>query len=190
MHVGVIDVETDGLWGRPFAIGAVIFNDKMNIINKYFVCTGVETISDDFVKREIVPAVLNETMKPKMFATYADMLADFALWYNEVRGECIWLNHLGYIVDAFLFRELKQYDLIGVFDAPFPFVDVGSMLHVCGHDATSVEAYVKLKALEVPTDIVSVHHPIRDCIVTAVVYFDLMKMNYCSNTKKIKSCNE
>ena len=106
--------------------------------------------------------------------SYEDMLRDFAAFYlaHKQNADCI--CHMGYIVEAHLFREMHHLGHIGEWDAPYPLLDVSGNLQQVGEDPTSVDNYAKKHRLPI-TDYGSTHNPLYDCEVAAKVYMHLTR---------------
>lgn len=168
-----VDAETDGLWGKPFAVAAVVykvFNGKLVEEDRICLFYG-EEIQNEWVKENVLP-VLN--MEPTN-SSYSTMMEEFAHFYLENKdATTMW--HMGHIVEAFLFREMHRLGYIGDWDAPYTPIEVATMLALVGKDPSSVDTYAKENEIVLPKG--STHNPLYDCIVAAKVFEHI-----CSNTK-------
>ena len=112
-----LDVETDGLWGKPLAIGLIIYEVIEEKLRK------IEEISwrlpNSVVKNEwVISNVLPTLDFPVTNESYEEMLKDFSEKYmSKKNATVIW--HMGHIVESHLFRELHRLGFIGDWDAPY-----------------------------------------------------------------------
>lgn len=162
------DAETDGLWGNPFAVAAIVYENGQETA-RFLARLSDAAVTNKWVAENVLPTLADVSPTHE---TYAAMLADFALFYkaNKADAECV--CHMGYIVEAHLLREMRRLDLIGDWDAPYPLYDVSGNLQAAGEDATSVDNYAKKHALEI-ADFGTTHNPLYDCEVAAKVYLHL-----------------
>lgn len=178
------DAETDGLWGNPFAIAAIVYElldvpaqdnrpaySEWRMSAKFEARLPESVVSNDWVRENVLPAIAD---MPVTHKSYEEMLRDFAAFYmmHKEGADCV--CHMGYIVEAHLLREMRRLGFIGDWDAPFPLYDVSGNLQAAGEDATSVDEYVKKKCIPV-TQYGSTHHPLYDCEAAAKAYIALMR---------------
>ncbi len=177
------DAETDGLWGNPFAIAAIVYTHHPEMdrgidgklpahweeSERFIARLPSHFVTNDWVKENVLPTI--EDIAPT-HNTYNAMVADFAKFYmaHHPGAECI--AHMGYIVEAHLLREMRSLELIGDFDAPFPLYDVSGNLQAAGEDPTSVDGYAKKNGLKI-SGYGATHNPLYDCEVAAKCYIHL-----------------
>jgi hypothetical protein len=80
-------------------------------------------------------------------------------------------------VEAKVLRDLHGRKLIGDREAPFPLIDVASMLHAQGRKRTSLDKYAHEFGL-VPDKKEyggGDHNPLYDAAVAAAVYYHLLR---------------
>lgn len=164
-----VDAETDGLWGKSFAIAAIVYDTESgNILNKFTARIPDSFVSNQWVKENVLPTLENNF--PVTHETREEMLADFAVFYNKYREYVPVLWHMGHVVEAQLFRELVELKLIGEWDAPYCPIEVASILETIGYEKPdSVDSYAKENNLEI-SDYGTTHNPLYDCEVAAKVY--------------------
>lgn len=184
-----IDAETNGLWGQPFAIAAIVYEKtpKMaQITNTSCAETQVgwkwveierialrlpdSFVTEPWVIENVIPTLTG--LEPT-HQTYESMLGEFAGWYMANQKDATVLYHMGHVVEAFLFRELVRLGYIGQWDAPYLPIDVSNDLRLAGEQADSVDEYAKKYNFAIPTG--STHNPLYDCEVAAKVFFHLNK---------------
>jgi len=175
-----IDAETDGLWGKPFAIAAIVYDDKGIEVEKICLRLSNEVVTNEWVKENVLPTLnfpvthcLNNFFaqfsqnEPRKKA-YRAMMFTFAQFYMKHKdATALW--HMGHVVESFLFRELLRLDLIGEFDAPYLPIEVSAYLEQANEKADSVDEYVEKYHLNI-SDYGSTHNPLYDCEVAYKVY--------------------
>ena len=162
------DAETDGLWGQPFAVAAIVYESGQETA-RFIARLPDGLVSNQWVKDNVLPTLADVAPTHN---TYEDMLRDFAAFYLAHKQDADCICHMGYIVEAHLFREMHRIGFIGDWDAPYPLYDVSGNLQAAGEDATSVDAYAKKHGLAV-SDYGTTHNPLYDCEVAARVYMHL-----------------
>jgi autonomous glycyl radical cofactor GrcA len=181
-----IDAETNGLWGNPFAIAAIVYEKRL----KPHYMSGWEAIGyewkevdrivlrlpDSFVTEPWVIEIVLPTLAgiKSTHDSYEKMLNDFAHFYMSNKFEATVLYHMGHVVEAFLFREMVRLGYIGHFDAPYLPIDVANDLRLAGEQADSVDKYAAKYGLKV-SDYGTTHNPLYDCEIAAKVFFHLHK---------------
>jgi hypothetical protein len=161
-----IDAETNGLWGNPFAIAAILYDEKGKELDKICLRLPNLFVTNDWVKLNVLPTLNNFEVT---HSVYEEMLKDFAVFYKKYKSQCQVLWHMGHIVEAHLFRELHRLGLIGDWDAPYVPIEVSAYLEQVGEPADSVDNYAKEHGIEIK-DYGSTHNPLYDCEVAYKVY--------------------
>ena len=166
-----IDAETDGLWGNPFWIAGIVYNEEGLEVDKVNIAINTPEIKEDWVKENVIPE-LTKCKNVVFVDSYEKMLEKFAKFYNKYREDSTVLWHMGHIVEAHLFRELHRLELIGDWDAPYTPIEVSEILRQAGEQPDSVDNYIKKYDISV-NDYGSTHNPLYDCEVAAKTYFHL-----------------
>ena len=165
-----IDAESDGLWGPVFCIAVTIHSyygreleHHVFTYNNY-----TEDIKNEWVRENVLPAI--ELPGDTDYArSRLGMLSHFAdFWLKHKDLSVMW--HMGHIVETGLFRELRELELIGDFDAPYNPIEISSYLRWSGCKDDSVDTYAQLSRLDIKG---STHDPLYDCRVAAAVWFHL-----------------
>ncbi len=165
------DAETNGLWGRAFAIGALVYDEKGSEIARFVGRLPDTEVTDPWVKENVLPKIANI---PVTHDTYEALLAAFAAFYKANKEGADVVVHMGYIVETKVLRDMHTQKLIGDWDAPYPLYDVSGNLQQAGEDATSVDGYVKKHNLSVGEFEGGTHNPLYDSAVAAMVYRHLL----------------
>lgn len=169
-----IDAETDGLWGDPFALAAIVYEDGVETAR---LCGRLpdDQVHDPWVLMYVLPTLgQSDGLCPITHENYSDFMSDFADFYKKHKEGAEVICHMGYIVEAHLFRELRALGYLGDWDAPYPLFDVSGNLQQAGFDPTSVDSYAKEFKLEV-SDYGTTHNPLYDAEVAAKVYMHLTR---------------
>jgi hypothetical protein len=177
-----IDVESVGLYGEPFAIGWVLYENKVEIESGLLQCNvdnAEGTVANkEWVKENVVPALQNNYINnfdcsqmyvvPELqyrytydviYGTVNDMLSDF--WYNhwlrlkENYHNMIVLSDCNYPVETNMFKKCIELDPnTNEWYGPFPLHDIASILFA--HGKNPLETYDRLEN-ELP-----IHNPVCD----------------------------
>ena len=161
------DAETNGLWGRAFAIGALVFGEDGIEVSRFVARLSDENVTDQWVRDNVLPQI---TGIPVTHESYEEMVADFAKFYlaNIVDADII--VHMGVPVEARLIIDMHAAGLIGDFDGPYPLIDIAGNLQQAGEDSTSPDSYLKKYELSAGEFDGGTHNPLYDSAVAAVVY--------------------
>jgi len=171
MKVFSFDAETDGLWGNPFAIAAIVY-EKGEEVDRFLARLPDKVVGNEWVRDNVLPTISN--IEPT-HQSYEGMIRDFSAFYMRHKEGAHIIAHMGYIVEAHLLREMRRIGGIGDWDAPFPLNDVAGLLLAAGENPTSVDSYVEKHNLEVVQDFGTTHNPLYDCELAARVFMHLME---------------
>jgi len=164
------DVETDGLWGPAFSIGALVFDESGKETARFVGRLPNSVVTDSWVRENVLPKMENI---PVTHETYESLLADFAEFYLANKSDAEIIVHMGVPVESNLLRDMHSQGCIGDFDGPYPLLDVAGELAQAGEDPTSVDSYVNKWGLVAP-DFGSTHNPLYDSAVAAMVHIHLV----------------
>ena len=165
------DAETNGLWGQGFAIGALVYDEAGEEIDRFIGRLPDSAVTDPWVQENVLPELEGV---PVTHEDYDSLLADFARFYLSHKDGKDVLVHMGYIVEAGLLRDMHSRGLIGDFDGPFPLLDVSGNLQQAGEDPTSIDDYISMHGLTVGEFDGETHNPLYDSAAAYVVYRHLM----------------
>lgn len=169
-----LDVESNGLWGRPISIGFTV-EEKGELVYKAEACCLNEIDNaSDWVKENVINK-LNERTDIVKFETYNELLKWFADEYLKYKDTHTTVYHMGHIVEANLFKELVNNKFIGEWDAPYTPVEISVLLQICGYSADSVDYLVKENLISKPNNS-SVHQALYDAEVAGRAYWYLKDM--------------
>ena len=164
-----VDAECDGLWGRHFAIGAVLYSEDGKEIRRFCAKSDI-VLKDEWVQENVVP-FLDDIF---VVGGTHELYRSFAHFYKIAREEydvtTLW--HMGYVVEGYLFRSLVKGGYIGEWDAPYTPIEVSAYLEIAGYAPDSVEKYLEIKGIKIEGE-GSRHHPLFDCISAYRAYESL-----------------
>lgn len=170
MNIISIDAETNALWGIPFAVAAIVYENEKEV-DRFVARISSENVTDQWVKDNVLPTL----DFPETHGSYESMLLDFSEFYiRHKNATALW--HMGHVVESFLFRECVRLGFIGQWDAPYTPIEVSEHLRQKGYSPDSVDSYAKEQLLPLPKG--STHNPLYDCEVAARVFFHLNQTNY------------
>lgn len=123
----IIDVESNGLWGQPFAAAAVRMTPGGRILRTFAMRCNIDEVPDEWiVANEIEP--LLESL-PKVEDPKA-LMGEFIGWYSEEREYNAFVDN-GFPVDC-RFMDLMRLDTTWQSIAPYPLYDVSSIIVAAG----------------------------------------------------------
>ncbi len=181
-----VDVECGGIMmgDTPLAIGAVLYNVtpeffKHEVIDVYLGRVKDLSCCTEWVDQHVVPAI-----RPidNIFESSNALLEDFSKWYLKHKNYSVVIAHIPHPVESSMFLKMRELNLIGEWDQPYPLIDVGAMLHQVGEDPTSTDNYVTKKNICANDKFpqireLSTHHPLYDACVALSVYLHLQSEN-------------
>jgi len=157
------DLETNGLHGEAFAIGAVLVNASGEVLEKFTARCPLNGETDEWVKANVLPAIAS------MPVTHDDAKAlrtDFWEWYLQAEAKCDYvLVSNGYPVEYRFLMQCQEDDLEQRYwQHPFPILDLTSILLATGHDPS---AKSQLISGIVRNGNFSRHNPLDDATIAA-----------------------
>lgn len=175
-----LDVESDGLQGRIFAIGAVVYNQKGIEIGRFSRRTFSLALRDGWTCENVLPAV----EEIRSVDGWEALMFNFGHFYKymcdlyDVR--VLWYR--GYLLEGFLFRQLVAIDAIDTSYIPYLPIEVASYLEFAGYPADKLDDYLEFKGIKIEGEGVR-HHPVYDSIAAYKAYEALKEELQCNNKK-------
>jgi len=162
MKILVVDVETNGLFGMPFAVGALVFDtDTLNTLTSF--CGRGPVVGEpvEFVNMHVLPAV---TGLPE-YQSNAQLRLAFWQWYKTNCNGCKVFADVGYPVESLWFR-VCQADVGDSWGGPYPLHEIATLLLATGID----DDISRNEFADNPLgDTFEQHNPMHDAIVSAHV---------------------
>lgn len=160
-NVMSIDAESNGLWGKAFAIAAVVYDVNGNEIERFTSRCPIEETVNSWVFENVLPKMedIKETSN-----SYEDMLREFFEFLKRHK-DAKTLCHMGHVVESRLLLDAHSLGIIGDWDAPYEWYDV------CVLFGDSVDTYNSENGVGVGKDLVGgTHNPLYDCIAAYAAF--------------------
>lgn len=180
-NIFMFDVESVGLYGSGFAFGAVVSDEKGNIIDKCsYACLTEEIISElkkiDFFVNGDGKDIITECKKLKQVNNLVELRQKFYDFYLENKENCDIYSDVNYPVETNFLRDIVLDDIDNrQSNMPYPLLDVANLVS-CNIDRT--EKYTKDNAAYICQDVANrkpvKHNPLWDsicslyCLIKAV----------------------
>lgn len=127
----IVDVESDGLYGESFAIGAVILNCEGEILDKFIGVCLDEEIKNQWVIDNVLPKLIDDTNLTR-YETRRDLRKAFYKWYIIIKDLCsIWVD-FGAPVETNMFRLMIEENGKDT-DGPYPLHEIDTYLFAKGY---------------------------------------------------------
>ena len=167
------DVESNGLHGEAFAVGAVIVDGKGEVLEEFQARCPLPESLDSWVKEHVLPPIKD------MAVTHQDqksMRTSFWNWYITSKANATHVLACNpYPVEARFLIACQEDDLTArYFEHPFPFLDLGTLYIKYG--ATTSEQRNELVTEASAGTPNLEHHPRFDAWVAARVAMKLLAL--------------
>lgn len=169
-----IDVESNGLHGEAFAVGAVLIDCSGELLDEYSARCPIKGETDEWVVKHVLPSLADF---PETHKTAKAMRQDFWKWYTKAKEQTDYvLADNGYPVEDRFLIACQEDDLENRYwGHPFPLMDLSSMLLSIGVK-TSVERNMFVgEELIAKADILK-HNPRWDAWASALAMVKALKM--------------
>jgi hypothetical protein len=161
------DLETNGLHGNAFAVGAVVVDAKGNVLDKFVARCPLPPHVDEWVEVNVLPVIGNI---PVSHPDAKTLRKDFWEWYlrAEKNSNYVLVSN-GYPVEYRFLLQCQEDDIQKRYwQHPFPILDLTSILLATGHDPSTKS---KLIADIVREGKFARHHPVDDATIAALAAF-------------------
>ena len=85
------DCETNGLYGKCFAVGAIVLSPEGLIIDKFSGITQIEDVDNDWVKENVIPNLTGL----QQFSSRKEMRNAFWDFWMKYKESCICISDFG-----------------------------------------------------------------------------------------------
>lgn len=171
-YIMSLDVESDGLFGRPVSAAIIIYDHNKEIVNSVHVAVNnpnlvnpwaIENLNTNFSHRDDILKVSSTN----------NMIVVARKFYENYIKHSMVLTDIPFPVDTGFIRLLAN-DIVD--RSPYPIVDLASVLISKGYNFNipRTELYKSLND-GIPLE-GQVHDPYFDAVLTAQIYFKLMDM--------------
>ncbi len=167
------DVESNGLHGQAFAVGAVVIDTKGKVLDRFTGRTRIVGQVDPWVEKNVVPVIGDMSITQR---TSKDLREDFWRWFQRAleTADYVVVSN-GYPVEYKFLLECQGHDLEERYwQHPFPILDLTTLMLRIEADASRRKE--RIQAIMEQGNF-SRHHPYDDALVTALaaaqVFHDL-----------------
>lgn len=168
------DLETNGLHGDAFAVGAMIMDSKGQIHEQFAGRSRLTSKVDPWVKANVLPAIVEMPISHK---DSRELREAFWHWYleAEAKSDYVLVNN-GYPVEYRFLIQCQEENLDERYwHHPFPILDLFSLLIQVGYRSTSSRN--KLIADVVGQEQFLIHNPLHDAKLAALAAFKAFELS-------------
>ncbi|HVW23155.1 MAG TPA: hypothetical protein VHB51_01545 [Candidatus Saccharimonadales bacterium] len=168
------DLETNGLHGEAFAVGALLFDTLTGkVVDQFVARCPVGDEVDPWVKANVLPAIAS---MPQTHDDATAMRHDFWQWYLQAEAQCDYvLVSNGYPVEYRFLLQCQEDDLEARYwDHPFPLLDLTSLLLASGQDPSAKSQLITRIVRE---GNFKRHHPLDDATIAALAASQALGLN-------------
>lgn len=158
------DLETNGLHGSAFAVGAVLMGYDGTVLESFSARCEIVGEVDEWVQKNVLPVIDDMPITCK---SYKELRDAFWQWYvnTEPKADYVLVSN-GYPVEYKFLQECQQDNLEERYwQHPFPILDLASLLVQIGQKP-------KLHT----TGAYTPHHPLDDAKVAAMTAFEVFRI--------------
>ncbi len=166
------DLETNGLHGDAFAVGAVVMDAKGKILDQFTGRTKIIGQVDPWVEKNVLPAIKDMTITHR---NHNDLREAFWKWFlpAESASDYVLVSN-GYPVEYRFLIQCQEENLEERYwQHPFPILDLFSLIIQAG-DVSSIKA--KLRS-EMAQENLLPHNPFHDAITSAKAAFEAFRLS-------------
>lgn len=166
------DLETNGLHGQAFAIGAVVMNASGEVLDEFTARCKLNSEVDEWVQANVLPSIKD---MPETHGDYKTMREAFWRWYEKTEPEADYVVvSNGYPVEYRFLLDCQEADLEKRYwQHPFPILDLTSLLLQVKPKLNENKTEILNKANDGQT--LLPHHPLHDAKATALLAFEAFK---------------
>ena len=167
------DLETNGLHGEAFAVGAVLIDATGRIISKFTARCPLNGLVNEWVQANVFPVI---TDMPETQQSPKELREAFWAWYLHTEPEADYvLVANGYPVEYRFLLQCQEDDLdTRYWQHPFPILDLTSVVLASGHDPSAKGEFISRIVRE---GNYARHNPVDDAIIAALVAFKAFKLS-------------
>jgi hypothetical protein len=166
------DLETNGLHGQAFAVGAAIIDMNGKIHDEFTARIEIAGEIDEWVNDNVLPAIENIEVT---HSTYQAMCDDFWKWFVAAQQKSDYtLVSNGYPVEYRFLLDCQNSDIESRFwGHPFPLIDLSSLL--LGFGLLTDKSKPKLASKVANGRNFLNHNPLDDAIKAALIAIEAFK---------------
>lgn len=167
------DLETNGLHGRAFAIGALITDQSGTVHDSFTARVEIEGEVDEWVTANVIPQITDMEVT---HGSYEAMRESFWRWFVKAQEKSDYvLVSNGYPVEYRFLLDCQDANIEERYwQHPFPLIELSSLLLPLGElqEGSKSSLVKKVSALESFRR----HHPLDDAKMTARIAFEALRV--------------
>ncbi len=167
------DLESNGLHGKVFAVGAVVMGSDGQVLDEFSGRTEIGEPVDSWVAENILPVIKDMPITHK---TPEELREAFWEWYlsAEPKSDYVLVNN-GYPVEYRYLLQAQETDLDKRYwQHPFPILDLSSLLILLDQDKKIIKQSIRTKYSSQLVG--SLHHPLYDAKIAALAAFEAFRL--------------
>ncbi len=168
------DLETNGLHGEAFAVGAVVIDGKGKIIDEFSGRTNIDGDVDPWVRENVLPAIEDMAID---YTSHVELREAFWGWYLEAEpnSDYVLVNN-GYPVEYRFLIECQEADIKNRYwQHPFPILDLVSLLIQIGENLSANKNEFSKEFIEKSHR--KPHHPVHDATIAVQTAFKALRQS-------------
>lgn len=123
----IIDVESNGLWGQPFAVASVRMTPGGRILRTFAMRCNIDEVPDEWIVENKIEQLLEGLPKVE---DIKHLMEEFIGWYSKENDSNTFVD-TGFPVD-FRFMDLMRCNAAWQSFSPYPLYDISSILVAAG----------------------------------------------------------
>lgn len=165
------DLETNGLHGQAFAVGALVIDAQGKTLDEFTARIPAVGELDEWVKDNVLPSI---TDMPETHKNYQDLRQAFWDWYIIARQESDYvLVDNGYPVEYRFLLDCQQDNITARYwQHPFPLIELSSLVLPLGGETSKRQ--LQKKVME-QFGSFRPHHPLDDARLSALTAFAALR---------------
>lgn len=167
------DLETNGLHGKAFAVGAVVMDASGKVLDEFTARARLTEKVDDWVKDNVLSAIAD---MPITHDNYEQLREAFWVWYIQAEPEADYvLVNNGYPVEYRFLLDCQEANLAERYwQHPFPILELSSLLLMTEHSNNTSKRLLK-KTLDSDFGH-KMHHPLEDAKMAVKLAFEAFRI--------------
>jgi hypothetical protein len=164
------DVETNGLFGQPFAVGGVVLDERGDTFSIFRSRCPIVGNVDQWVGANVIPK-----LEMHVSATSLSEMQDaFWEWWLEYRNDADGriVVDVGYPVETGFLRACQEADPSREWEGPYPLIDLAGVLLASGIDP-QIQRVQLMERLDLQGRSFNQHNPVDDAMIAALAVWRL-----------------
>ncbi len=168
------DLETNGLHGKAFAVGAIVMDAGGTVLDEFSARARLTEKADDWVKNNVLPAIAE---MPITHDNYEELREAFWAWYLQAKPKADYvLVNNGYPVEYRFLLDCQEANLDDRYwQHPFPILELSSLLLIADQISGATKRQLKKSLIDSSTH--NTHHPLDDAKLAVRLAFESFRIS-------------